>query len=131
METKRPFARVAGWAAWWLAVAAVTAAVVTALVKPPPEVSQPSAFELALLTLSALGVFACLLASLLCGAVALWGVRQHGRRGILAPALCGMALAVAMLVPVVWGMFSSFAVQARQVKASEATTLPVVPARPK
>jgi hypothetical protein len=126
METKRPFARVAGWAALWLSVAAVAAAVVTACLKSSQS-SQPSVFAMALVSLSALAVFVCLLGSLGCGIIALWGVRKHGRQGILAPALCGLGLTVAMLVPVVWGMVSGFAEQARQVKAREGTTPVVAP----
>lgn len=130
METKRPFARVAGWAALWCAVAALALFLVPVFVKPSPA-AQPSAFALALVTLSALGVFACLLAAFSCGVIALCGVRKHGRRGIFAPALCGLGLAVAMLVPVVWGMVSGFAEHARQAKAREAGTPPVTPVRPK
>jgi uncharacterized BrkB/YihY/UPF0761 family membrane protein len=118
MEKKRPFARIAGWAALWLSVAAVAAAVVTAYLKSSQS-SQPSVFALALISLSALAVFLCLVASLCCGFIALWGVRKHGRKGILAPALCGLGLTLAMLVPVVWGMIAGFAEQSRQVKARE------------
>ena len=126
METKRSFARVAGWAALGLAVGAIAAAVVAAYFKSAQS-SQPAVFAMALISLLALGAFGCLLASLLCGVIALWGVRKHGRQGILAPALCGLGLAVAMLVPVVWGMISGFAEQARQVKARE-VVVPGLPA---
>lgn len=126
METKRPFVRVAGWAALWCAVAALALILVPVLAKPAPA-AQPSAFALALVTLSALGVFACLLAALLFGVIALCGVRKHGRQGILAPAVCGLGLALAMLVPVVWGMASGFAEHARQVKARESRVPTVSP----
>lgn len=127
METKRPFARVASWAAVWFAVAALVLLVVVTVAKPPAA-AQPSAFALAMNSLLALGVFGCLLAAFGCGVLALCGVRKHGRNGILAPALCGLSLAVAMLVPVVWVMVSGFAQHNNQVKAREGTPPVVAPA---
>jgi hypothetical protein len=126
METKRPFARVASWSALWFATAALILLllVIVTAAKPPAAV-QPSAFALAIPSLLALGVFACLLTAFGCGVIALCGVRKHGRNGILVPALCGLGLAVAMLVPVLW---VGFAQHNNQVKAREGTPPVVAPA---
>ena len=121
MESKRPFARVAAWLALWLAVAAVVLFLVP-IVTRPTQAAMPAAYGLALVTLLALGVFVCLVASLLCAIVALWGVRKHGRKGILAPAVAGLAIAVLMLIPVLLGMASGFADSARPAKARDGAT---------
>ena len=126
MESKRPFARVAGWAALWLALAAVVLFLFPILTKPMQS-SMPSTFAMALVTLSALGVFVCVLASVLCGIIALSGMRVHGRKGILGPAAGGLALAGLMLVPILIGMSSGFAEHSRLVRAREATPTPPPP----
>ena len=121
METKRPFARVAAWLALWLALAAVVLFLVP-LITQPTRSSLPAAYGLALVTLLALGVFVCLVASVLCATVALCGVRKHGRKGILVPALAGLAIAVLMLSPVVSGIASGFAKSSPPVKARDGAT---------
>jgi len=121
METKRPFARVAGWLALWLAVAAVLLSLVPVITQPA-RAEMPAAYGLALVTLMALGVFVCLVASVLCAIVALCGVRKHGRQGILAPAVVGLVIAVLMLIPVLVGMVSGFAETSRPAKARDGAT---------
>ncbi len=121
METKRPFARVAAQLALWLAFAAVVLFVIPVIAQPT-RAAMPTAYGLAIVTLLALGVFVCLVASVLCATVALCGVRKHGRQGILAPAVAGLVLAVLMLIPVLLGMASGFAQSSPPVKAREGAT---------
>ena len=123
MESKRPFARIAGWAALWLALGAVALFLFPILTKPMQS-TMPAAFALALVTLSALGVFVCVLASLCCGVIALSGMRAHGRKGILGPAASGLTVAGLMLVPILIGMSSGFAEHSRLVRAREVTPRP-------
>lgn len=129
METKRPFARVAAWLALWLAFAAVVLFLVP-IVTQPMRASMPAAYGLALVTLLALGVFVCLVASLLCAIVALCGVRKHGRKGIMAPATAGLVIAVLMLIPVLVGMASGFAESARPAQARDGATNQLTTPRP-
>jgi xanthine/uracil permease len=121
METKRPFARVAASLALWLAFAAVVLFLIP-LVTQPTQAATPSAYRLALATLMALGVFVCLVASVLCSLVALLGVRKHGRKDILAPAVVGLVIAVLMLIPVLFGMASGFAERSPSAKARDVVT---------
>jgi hypothetical protein len=121
METKRPFARVAASLALWLAFAAVVLFLIP-LVTQPTRAATPSAYRLALVTLMALGVFVCLVGSVLCSLVALCGVRKHGRKGILAPAAAGLVIAVLMLIPVLLGMASGFAESSQPAKARGGVT---------
>ncbi len=121
MESKRPFARVAAWLALWLAVAAVVLFLVPVVTRPT-RAAMPAAYGLALVTLLALGVFVCLIASLLCAIVALCGVRKHGRKGIMALATAGLVIAVLMLIPVLVGMASGFAESVRPAKARDGAT---------
>jgi hypothetical protein len=121
METKRPFACVAGWLALWLAVAAVVLFLVP-MVTQPTRASMPAAYGIALITLAALGVFGCLVGSVLCAIVALVGVRKHGHTGILAPAVAGLVIAVLMLIPILLGMASGFTESARSAKARDGAT---------
>jgi len=129
METKRPLARVAAWLALWLAVAAVVLFLVPVVTRPT-RAAMPAAYGLALVTLLALGVFVCLVASFLCAIVALCGVRKHGRKGILAPAVAGLVIAVLMLIPVLIGMASGFAEASPPVKARGGTTNQFTTPRP-
>ena len=123
MESKRPFARVAGWGALWLALAAVGLFLVPILTKPMQS-SMPAAYSMAIVMLSALGVFVCVLASIICGLIALAGIQVHGRKGILGPAAGGLTLAGLMLVPILAGMSSGFAEHSRLVRAREITPTP-------
>jgi hypothetical protein len=123
METKRPFARVAGWAALWLSLAAVVLFIVPIVTKPM-QAAMPAVYAMAFVALSALGVFVCVVASLLCGIVALCGIRANGRKGVLGPAAGGLTLAGLMLIPILIGMASGFSENARLVKAREAPRLP-------
>ncbi|MEY2410838.1 MAG: hypothetical protein QOF48_3508 [Verrucomicrobiota bacterium] len=132
MATKRPFARVAGWAALWLSLGAAVLFLVPILTKPM-QATMPAAFAMALVTLCALGVFFCVVLSVLCGVIALCGMRTHGRNGVLGPAAGGLTLAGLMLIPILAGMASGFAEHSRLVRARERP--PVVgssnqPARP-
>jgi amino acid transporter len=129
MESKRIFARVAAWLALWLAIAAVVLFIVP-IVTQPTRAAIPAAYGLAIVTLLALGVFVCLVASLLCAIVALWGVRKHGRTGILAPAVAGLVVSMLMLIPVLIGMASGFAQSARPAKARDGTTNQFTNSRP-
>ena len=127
METKRPFARVAAWLALWLAFAAVVLFLVP-IVTQPTRAAMPAAYGLALVTLMALGVFVCLVTSVLFAIVALCGVRKHGRKGILAPAVTGLVIAVLMLIPVLLGMASGLAEASRSANARDgATNQPIAP----
>jgi len=121
MVTKRPFARVAAWLALWLAFAAVVLFLVPILTQPTRS-GMPAAYGLALVTLMALGVFVCLVGSLLFALAALCGVRKHGRKGILAPATAGLVIAVLMLIPVLFGMAAGFAESSRSAKARDGAT---------
>ena len=121
METKRPFAQVAARLALWLAFAAVVLLVIP-IITQPTRAAIPAAYGLAIVTLLALGVFVCLVASVLCAIIALFGVRKHGRQGILAPAVAGLVLAVLMLIPVLLGMASGFAQSSSPVKARDGAT---------
>jgi hypothetical protein len=121
METKRPFARVAARLALWLPVAAIVLFLVPIFIQSL-RASMPEAYGISLVTLLALGVFACLVVSVLCAIVALFGVRKHGPKGILAPAVAGLVIAVLMLIPVLFGMASGFAESARSAKARDGTT---------
>lgn len=123
MEPKRPFARVAGWAALWLSLAAVMLFIVPVVTKPI-QATLPAAYAMAFVTLSALGVFGCVVASLICGIIALDGIRTHGRKGVLGPAAGGLTLAGLMLIPILIGMASGFSEHSRLVKAREATPSP-------
>lgn len=123
METKRPFARVAGWAALWLSLGAVLLFLIPVLTKPV-QAAMPAAYAMALVTLCALGVFVCVVASVLCGIVALHGMREHGRRGVLGPAAGGLTLAGLMLVPILLGMASGFSEHSRLVRARELRPAP-------
>ena len=138
MEPKRPFARVAGWVALWLALAAVGLFAVPFITRPMQN-TMPAAYAMTLVTLSALGVFLCVIGSLISGIVALSGMRVHGRRGILGPAAGGLAVAGLMLIPIIMGMASGFAEHSRLIKAREVTrpaasqgpTAPTAPIAPR
>ena len=121
METKRPFACVAARLALWLALAAALLFLVPIITRPT-RAEMPAAYGLALVTLLALGVFVCLIASVLFAAVALCGVRKHGSKGILAPAAAGLVIAVLMLIPILFGMASGFAEVSRSANARDGTT---------
>jgi len=111
----------------WLAFAAVVLFLVP-IITQPTRASMPAAYGLALVTLFALGVFVCLVASVSCAIVALCGVRKHGRKGILAPAVTGLVISVLMLVPIGFGMASGFADASRAVQARDgATNQPTTP----
>jgi|GEM_PF-6732471 hypothetical protein len=131
MEPKRPFASRAGWLALWLAWAAVMLCLVPVVTKPW-RASMPDAYGLTLVTLASLGVFLCLVVSVVCGVLALFGIRKHGRKGILAPALAGLVIATLMLIPVLLGMASGFAEAAGSspVKARAGTTNHTTTTRP-
>ena len=121
METKRPFARVAGWVALWLALGAIVFFFLAILFRSM-ESSMPAAYAMTLVSLSALAVFGCVVAALACGIVALSGMRKHGRKGVLVPAASGLTLAGLMLVPILISMASEFSGHARLVKAREVHT---------
>jgi hypothetical protein len=108
MESKRPFARRAAWFALWLAFAAVALCLVLVVTKPL-RAPMPTAYELTVVSLSSLGVFLCLIVSVLYGLVALCGIRKHGRKGILAPAVTSLVIATLMLIPILLRMASEFA----------------------
>lgn len=124
MDTKRPFSRVAGWAAFWLAMAALVLFIVPILTRPM-QTTIPAAFAMTLVTLCALGVFVCVVASVLCGVVALLGMKENGRKGTLGPAASGLMLSGLMLIPIVIGMASGFAENSRLVHAREIKPAPV------
>ena len=72
-----------------------------------------------MVVLHELVVLVLFVAGVACGALALTGVRRHGRKGILVPALIGLVLNAVMLA--VWiGNFTSARDRARERTAAPA-----------
>jgi len=69
--------------------------------------------------------------SLAMGATALFGMKRHGRQGILVPAVLGMILSGLMMIPILRGMNAGLAAQARELPgpASASTNSTPAPSR--
>lgn len=122
MDTKRPFASTAARASAGFAVGALALSVVVWYLERTGLTGVPEVYGRALVTLSALGVCACLLVSSAMGVMALCGVRTHGRPGILAPAMIGLTLSGFMLLPILLKFGADMAAQAREVPPPAVST---------
>lgn len=116
MDTKRPFARLAARASAGCAVGALVLFVAPSLGQGWLA-GMPEAYGRTLFTLSALGLCVCLVVSLAMGVSALWGLKRHGRSGILAPALLGLILSGLMMLPILRGLNAGMSAQARESQA--------------
>ena len=102
MESKRTFAHTAARLSLGLMFVACALYFAPYLARAL-QISMPLLNATALFTLFSGVLVFCLVASLVCGFVALSGVRQHGREGILIPASIGLTLSALMLAPILYG----------------------------
>src|SRR4051812_45958262 len=90
---------------------------------PTVRGSSPALTELAMRVLE-IAAIVLPVVGVACGVVALAGVRRHGARRILAPAVVGLALSIALGVIVVWVVLPAFS----RARAAAGARLAPVPA---